>query len=115
MLCAACVGFGPGMSLAGAGDVGAGFEVVMLAEAVGAEVQVMDAALDGRFVVAALIAEPSFSLATQARTRCFSFRPEASFHVEAEGGQNHASRKQHGTGAEHDHIAWLGKRRREKA
>ena len=43
--------------LARGGDVGAGFEIVVGGKAIGAEAEVVDAAVDGGFLLVALVAQ----------------------------------------------------------
>ena len=77
MLCAARLrlGFGFCVGLARGWDIGARFEVVMLADAVGTDVHVMDAALDGGLAVAANVADFSMAFAAAgANLRGFGFR-----------------------------------------
>src|SRR5262249_55726532 len=90
-------------------------EVVVVAKAVGAQMQMMDAALDRGFLAPALIADLSLALAANPRLRRIRFRPESRLHIQAERRKNHASRKEHGPRSKRLDIARFAQRRRKKA
>lgn len=106
--------FASWIGLADAGDIGAGPEVVVLGQAVGTEMQVMDAAFDGRLGGAALMACSSFCFRGGASTRFVALGPVACLGVKTSGGEDHAGGKEHGAGAKDGDVARRAKGRREE-
>jgi hypothetical protein len=113
-LCAGGLGFGSGVVLALAWDVCTGLEVVVFGQAVGAKMQMMDAALDSGFGASALIADSSFWLGAGASMGRIGFGPIAGLHVKTGGGEDHTHGEDHAASAEEGGIAWCGECGREK-
>ena len=100
-----CVGLG-GSSAPGTGNVGAGPEIVVATQAIGAKVKLVNAALDDRFILSTTVAD-GFTVPLSARG-CRGRRSDRSqsacLDVKPRGDHQHASCDDHGAPTQHSSV-----------
>jgi hypothetical protein len=87
----------------------------MFAETVGADVQVVNPALDGGLAVGANVAHLSVSFSAGAVLRGLRFDKVSRLHIKPARGQHHTRGEQHGARAEQSGVALCSKRGRQSA